>query len=301
MSTTVVGTPYHNYIVASGTDQNSAISVQSGDVVIICATDNSNMPSAANCALAGGNLGAAVQTQLSSVGGTSSAIFTGTVTGSGTLHFDVTSAGLDMSVGCIVLRGLSSATPHKKGSVAPTGTPATISVSLTPTVLTTLIAYYGNVSVANFSSWLLSATQAYFEATQEDGASYLLDQAASTYAPGLNSTGTVTNACLIVLAMPVTNGPSISVQPSTQTIHEGQTATFSVTASASAGSLTYQWKKNGVDIGGATSSSYTTPTETFSDNLAIFSVVVTDSNGSLTSDGAYLVVRHTGKPWLLKA
>jgi hypothetical protein len=83
--------------------------------------------------------------------------------------------------------------------------------------------------------------------------------------------------------------PSITAQPASRTITAGQTATFSVTASGTA-PLSYQWQKNGVAIGGATSSSYTTPAETTADNGAQFNVVVSNSGGSATSNAAILTV-----------
>src|SRR5450759_4701550 len=57
--------------------------------------------------------------------------------------------------------------------------------------------------------------------------------------------------------------PSITTQPTSQTVTAGQTATFSVTASGTA-PLSYQWQKNGTAISGATSASYTTPATTIS-------------------------------------
>ena len=83
--------------------------------------------------------------------------------------------------------------------------------------------------------------------------------------------------------------PSITTQPLSQTITAGQTATFSVTAAGTA-PLSYQWQKNGAAISGATSSSYTTPAETTADNAAQFTVVVTNSVGSVTSSAAILTV-----------
>lgn len=82
---------------------------------------------------------------------------------------------------------------------------------------------------------------------------------------------------------------AITAQPVNQSVVVGQTATFSVVATG-AGTLTYQWKKNGVAIGGATAAAYTTPATANSDNGALFSVVMTDSNGSLTSNSATLTV-----------
>lgn len=85
------------------------------------------------------------------------------------------------------------------------------------------------------------------------------------------------------------SAPSITSQPMSQTITAGQMATFSVSLSDS-GVLSYQWKRNGADISGATSASYTTPVETVSDNLAQFIVVVSNSVGSVTSRAAALTV-----------
>ncbi|MCX8518303.1 MAG: immunoglobulin domain-containing protein, partial [Rhodoferax sp.] len=63
--------------------------------------------------------------------------------------------------------------------------------------------------------------------------------------------------------------PAITTQPDSQSVVAGQTATFSVTATGS--TLSYQWKKNGTTIDGATSSTYTTPPTTNADNNTAFS------------------------------
>src|SRR6266550_1857379 len=93
---------------------------------------------------------------------------------------------------------------------------------------------------------------------------------------------TLTNA-----GVPVT--PSITMQPTNQTVVVGQTATFFVTTSGAA-PFSYQWKKNGTAVSGATSPSYTTPSETTSDSGAQFTVVVSNSAGSATSNAATLTV-----------
>jgi hypothetical protein len=80
-------------------------------------------------------------------------------------------------------------------------------------------------------------------------------------------------------------------QPANQTVLVGQTATFTVTASGT-GPLTYQWYKNGVAIGGATSSTYTTPPATTGDSGAVFTVTVSNSTGSATSGPATLTVQN---------
>jgi hypothetical protein len=69
----------------------------------------------------------------------------------------------------------------------------------------------------------------------------------------------------------------------------GQAATFSVGA-AGAAPLNYQWQKNGADITGATSSSYTTPVTTASDSGEMFRVMISNTAGSVTSNSATLTV-----------
>jgi hypothetical protein len=85
------------------------------------------------------------------------------------------------------------------------------------------------------------------------------------------------------------SGPTVT-GPASQTVMVGQTATFTVTASGS-GPLTYQWYKNGVAISGATSSTYTTSPTVTGDNGAVFTVVVSNAAGSVTSVGATLTVQ----------
>src|SRR6202790_5183115 len=104
-----------------------------------------------------------------------------------------------------------------------------------------------------------------------------------------NSTGSVTSsaATLTVNAAPV--APSITTQPLSQTVTGGQTAAFSVTATG-ASPLGYQWSKNGTAISGAISASYTTPPTTTTDNGAQFTVVVSNSVGSVTSNAGTLTV-----------
>ncbi len=89
--------------------------------------------------------------------------------------------------------------------------------------------------------------------------------------------------------------PSISTHPSNRTVSVGQTATFSVTANG-ATPLSYQWEKNGTNISGATSSSYTTPPTTAGDDGAAFRCVVSNALGSATSNAATLTVTGNTAP-----
>lgn len=84
-------------------------------------------------------------------------------------------------------------------------------------------------------------------------------------------------------------GPAITTQPASLTVTAGHPATFTVVASGTA-PLSYQWQKDGAAITGATSSTYTTPLTVGSDNGAMFTVVVSNSAGSVTSNPAMLTV-----------
>jgi Ig-like domain-containing protein len=84
--------------------------------------------------------------------------------------------------------------------------------------------------------------------------------------------------------------PLIISQPGNQTVTVGQTATFTVTATGT-GPLTYQWYVNGVPINGATSSTYTTPPTTAGQTGSVYTVTVSNSVGSVTSNGATLTVQ----------
>ena len=106
-----------------------------------------------------------------------------------------------------------------------------------------------------------------------------------------NSAGCVASDQVVLQSLsvlpppPPPAAPTIMAQPNNATVEVGQTATFKVVASGTA-PLTYQWRKNGVDVPGATSASYTTPPTVSADNGAMFSVVVTNSLGSATSASA---------------
>jgi glucose/arabinose dehydrogenase len=89
--------------------------------------------------------------------------------------------------------------------------------------------------------------------------------------------------------------PRITTQPSDLTVAAGQPATFSAGASGTP-PLSYQWRKNGANIPGATGTSYTLPSAALSDDGSIFDVVVTNAFGSDTSDGAILTVTANSLP-----
>src|SRR6266446_2653767 len=94
---------------------------------------------------------------------------------------------------------------------------------------------------------------------------------------------------------PVATAPSINIQPTSKSVIYGQTASFSVAATGTA-PLNYQWKKNGVAVNGASSPAYSTPATSSSDNGEQFTVVVSNSDGSVTSSAAILTVNASIPP-----
>ncbi len=131
----------------------------------------------------------------------------------------------------------------------------------------------------------------------ETGKSYtftptLADNGASFTLVATNSAGSVASDMAILTVKEPTStdiAPSITAQPKDQKISEGENASFSVTATGSP-SPTFQWRKNGQAISGATSAFYTHNKASLTDNSAKFDVVVTNKAGSATSNAATLTV-----------
>jgi hypothetical protein len=98
------------------------------------------------------------------------------------------------------------------------------------------------------------------------------------------------------------SGPvTIVTQPASATVDEGTPVSFSVEADGTP-PYTYQWRKNGANIDGATGRVYSIPFASFADNGAKFSVVVTGPQGSATSADATLTVnKDTTPPTLVAA
>ena len=104
-----------------------------------------------------------------------------------------------------------------------------------------------------------------------------------------NTVNTVTsNEATLTVNAP----PSITTQPSSQSVTEGQPVTFMVAATGTA-PLAFQWQRNSVNIPGATSATYSIPATVLSDNGATFRCLVSNSFGSAASNQATLTV--TGK------
>ncbi len=88
------------------------------------------------------------------------------------------------------------------------------------------------------------------------------------------------------------SAPTITSQPISQSVQLSASVTFSVTASG-VSPLAYQWRKNGINISGATSASYTIASVT-SNIAGEYTCYVSNVSGGVTSSAASLVVTSGG-------
>ena len=140
----------------------------------------------------------------------------------------------------------------------------------------------GYVNVVNNTTYSGATTATLTLSTVGAGLNGALYQVvvSGTVAPSVTSSP----ATLTVLAV----APLITTQPLSQTVVVGDLVTFTVAASGSA-PLAYQWRRNGTDLAGQTSPSYSF-VATLADQGALFSATVTNAGGQATSLAATLVV-----------
>ena len=194
---------------------------------------------------------------------------------------------------------------NSAGSV--TSSAATLTVNATVTLSSITINGSSSVNVGSTATYTCTAT--YSDGTTKtvtptwsisSGTSYasitaagvLTGKAAGTATVQAKYTeGSVTKTAtknVTVSTSTVVTKPTITTQPKSQTVTEGDSVTFSVTATGTA-PLSYQWKKNGSNISGATSSSYKINSAKTSD-AGSYTVTVSNSAGSVTSSTATLTV-----------
>jgi MYXO-CTERM domain-containing protein len=87
--------------------------------------------------------------------------------------------------------------------------------------------------------------------------------------------------------------PNVAQHPQNQTVYIGDPATFSVQAS---GATSYQWQRDGANIPGANSASYTLASTSSADSGARFRVVLQNSFGSTISNPATLTITSDRLP-----
>ncbi len=218
----------------------------------------------------------------------------------GNIYFDINNANI-------------SITPPPAGFSFNSPGPVTSSCPTPPTMSTTLTATYSGGHSANIA----------LSATATGGATVTLTPSTLTTVT-TSTTVTVTNASSLApgtytvtvtgVSAPAPNqsvnidfiivpavGPTITTQPTTQTVCVGSTATFT---SASPAATSFQWQLNSGsgfgNIAGATSANYTTPATTAGMNNYQYRVIASTACGSTTSSTATLLVNTsasiTGQP-----
>ncbi len=120
------------------------------------------------------------------------------------------------------------------------------------------------------------------------------DSANGTYSVVVsNSAGSVTSSGAI-LTVPVIGSaaaaPAFSVHPTSQAVNAAASVTFSALASGSP-APTYQWRKDGTDISGATAATLTLSSVTAA-TAGTYTVTASNTVSSVTSNGATLIVRQ---------
>jgi serine protease len=157
--------------------------------------------------------------------------------------------------------GTSAATPHVAGAVA-------LIKSIRPSATSAQIRDFLVSTVRPFPAGSACAAGGVFAGTCGAG---LLDVTAALERASLGAP------------------PIVVTAPQSVTVTEGQAATFSVVA-AGAPNLTYQWRRNGVDIPGANGVSHTTLPLGLAESGTRFSVTVSNPLGTVTSPEAVVTV-----------
>ena len=99
---------------------------------------------------------------------------------------------------------------------------------------------------------------------------------------------------ITVFSVAAGTAPTITVQPAGLTTTVGASVSLTVVASGEP-SPTYQWRRNGSAIAGATAASFSLPSAQISDS-GTYSVVVSNQAGSVTSDTVTVTVNGVATP-----
>lgn len=128
------------------------------------------------------------------------------------------------------------------------------------------------ISGATSASYSINAT-----AAADDGA---------VFAVLVGNPGGVVGSKSVTLT--VNSSPALTIQPVSQTVVAGDPVALAV--SATGGNVQYQWRRNGTSIAGATTRILRLSAAAAADDGAEFSVVVSNAQGSVTSNAATLRV-----------
>ena len=323
-------TSYNIGVLPPGLSGNTATGVISGTpttaattLVTVSANNSTGTGSAVTLTINVGNLPSI--TSAAAASGTVGAAFSYTITASNA-PTSFTVSGLP--AGLVASAGVISGTPSASGAFAVTlsatnafgtGSNATLTISIsgggggggggiivipTTPVITSAATASGVIGTAfsyaitasnSPTSFTVGTLPAGLTANTTTGVISGTPTTAGTYAvaiSGINGSGTGTAATLTITisaTADVGTAPVITAQPADQVVATGASASFTVVATGPA-PLSYQWRRNGTPIGGATNATFTVASVQSSD-LGNYDVVVTNSKGSVTSATARLALR----------
>jgi hypothetical protein len=141
------------------------------------------------------------------------------------------------------------------------------------------------------SNGLLNASSGVISGTPTTAGTYIVSILAYERASAQGDTFGPTQIGFIITGS-ASSVPTIATQPASQSVNAGSNVTLSVVATGSP-APTYQWRKNGVLVSGATGASLTLTNVQASDAGA-YTVVVTNLAGLVTSSPATLTVNAAG-------
>jgi len=199
---------------------------------------------------------------------------------SGTYHLIATNTAGMVTNSMTLTVSSGNVTPGIVGPVNQTvvqNSNATFSASVSGLPLPTLQWWVNGVAIVGQTNGSLTVTNVQYS---QNG--YVYSVVAS------NVAGLATNSATLYVLVP----PSISQSPTNLTVTVGNSATFSVTASG-VPVVSYQWNRNGSPIANATNASYGIASTQGGDNGAVFSVIISNSVGSVNSSNAVLTVLST--------
>lgn len=130
---------------------------------------------------------------------------------------------------------------------------------------------YSNIAGATGASFAIT------KVTPSDSGSYKV-----VVSNAYGSNAAVTSLAVFFLS------PTITTQPVGGTFNAGSSISLSVIVTSN-DTITYQWQKNGANIAGATSASYSIASAQTTDSGS-YTVVATNSGGSTTSSAAVVAV-----------
>ena len=157
----------------------------------------------------------------------------------------------------------------------------------------------------NHVNFSLASDAEYIRLSNNDAAFTAID----TVSYGLQTTdasqGRIPDGASNIVAMPgsptpgaknvLLPAPSFTLQPIGQTVAQGANVTLTVAATGSA-LLTYQWRFNNTDLGGATGASLILNGVTIAQD-GTYACIATNTAGSVPSNSASLIVQSTYAQW----